>query len=114
MFDDDKFDEKENMENLEEQSVPMDGQIGIEELYLPEIEVDDDWRLTAFIEKPKTKPKHIPGDTTKCLVSMGNYIFKPQKLVEELSLDAQNENSSHDFGKNIIPNMLNNGSKIWF
>ena len=42
MFDDDKFDEKENMDNLEEQSVPMDGQIGIEELYLPEIVVDED------------------------------------------------------------------------
>ena len=44
---------------------------------------------------------------------MGNYIFNPDKLLEELELDAQDEKSSHDFGKNIIPNMLKNNSKIY-
>ena len=77
------------------------------------IEVDEDWRLQNFIEKPKTKPKHIPNDPTKCLASMGNYIFKPEKLIEELEYDAFDEDSSHDFGKNIIPNMLKNNSKIY-
>ena len=77
------------------------------------IEVDNNWRLTGFIEKPQNTPKHIPGDSTKCLVSMGNYIFNPEKLVEELKKDALNESSSHDFGKNIIPNMLNNGSNVY-
>ena len=77
------------------------------------IEVDDNWRLQNFIEKPKTTPKHIPNDPTKCLASMGNYIFQPDKLVEELKKDSVDENSSHDFGKNIIPNMLNNGSKVY-
>ena len=77
------------------------------------IEVDDDWRLTAFIEKPKHTPKHIPNDPTKCLASMGNYIFEPDKLVEELKKDALDTNSSHDFGKNIIPNMLKNGSRVY-
>ncbi len=77
------------------------------------IEVDDDWRLQNFIEKPKTTPKHIPNDPTKCLASMGNYIFKPQKLIEELEYDAIDEESSHDFGKNIIPNMLKNGSRVY-
>ena len=77
------------------------------------IEVDDDWRLQNFIEKPKTTPKHIPNDPTKCLASMGNYIFKPQKLIEELEYDAIDEESSHDFGKIIIPNMLKNGSRVY-
>ena len=77
------------------------------------IEVDDNWRLTGFIEKPDFTPKHIPNDPTRCLVSMGNYIFKPDKLVKELIADAADDTSSHDFGKNIIPKMLNNGSKVF-
>lgn len=77
------------------------------------IEVDDDWKLTGFVEKPQHTPRHIPGDPTKCLVSMGNYIFEPDKLVKELISDAANSASSHDFGKNIIPNMLNNGSRVY-
>ncbi len=77
------------------------------------IEVDDDWRLTNFIEKPSSTPRHIPNDKTKCLASMGNYIFKSEKLVEELEKDAQDKNSSHDFGKNIIPNMLKNNSRVY-
>ncbi len=86
--------------------IEMAGEYGI-------MEVDDNWRLTNFIEKPKTTPKHIPGDPTKCLASMGNYIFEPDKLIKELKEDALDETSSHDFGKNIIPNMLNNGSNVY-
>lgn len=77
------------------------------------IEVDDDWRLTGFIEKPKEKPKSMPNDSSKCLVSMGNYIFKAKSLVEELKEDALDINSDHDFGKNVIPNMLNRGRKVY-
>ena len=77
------------------------------------IEVDDDWRLQNFVEKPKTTPKHIPGDSTLCLASMGNYIFEPDKLIDELIKDAKDNNSEHDFGKNIIPNMLHNGSRVY-
>ena len=65
------------------------------------------------MEKPKHTPKHIPGDPTKCLASMGNYVFKPEKLIGELEEDAKDENSSHDFGKNIIPNMLKKGRAIY-
>ena len=77
------------------------------------IEVDENWRLTAFVEKPKTKPKHIPGDETKCLASMGNYIFKKDKLIAELENDAKIADSNHDFGKNIIPAMLKNGERVF-
>ena len=77
------------------------------------MEVDDNWHLTNFIEKPKSKPKHIPGDETKCLASMGNYIFNRNKLIEELRIDADIQTSNHDFGKNVIPKMLAQGDKIY-
>lgn len=77
------------------------------------IEVDENWRLTGFIEKPDFKPKCIPNKPDWCLASMGNYIFKTNVLKEELETDAQNEHSTHDFGKNIIPKMLEEGKKIY-
>ncbi|MBQ2644958.1 glucose-1-phosphate adenylyltransferase [bacterium] len=77
------------------------------------IEVDDDWRCTGFVEKPKEKPKSIPGRPDMCLASMGNYIFTTDKLVNELKIDAEIETSNHDFGKNIIPKMLNDGERIF-
>ena len=77
------------------------------------IEVDDDWRCTGFVEKPKDKPKSIPGRPDMCLASMGNYIFNTDKLVNELKIDAELEDSSHDFGKNIIPKMLKDGERIF-
>lgn len=70
------------------------------------IEVDDSWRLIGFKEKPKEKPKHIPGDPTKCLASMGNYIWDAETLVEVLKIDAENPDSTHDFGNDVIPLML--------
>ncbi len=77
------------------------------------MEVDENWRLTNFIEKPKTTPKHIPGDETKCLASMGNYFFNREKLIDELQADALIENSNHDFGKDVIPKMLGQGDRIF-
>ncbi len=77
------------------------------------MEVDENWHLTNFVEKPTTKPRHIPGDETKCLASMGNYIFNRNKLIEELRIDADIQTSNHDFGKNIIPKMLSQGDRIF-
>ena len=77
------------------------------------IEVDDEWRLTGFQEKPKTTPKSIPNRPDMCLASMGNYIFETSALEKELIEDASNPNSNHDFGKNIIPKMLKDGQKIY-
>ncbi len=77
------------------------------------MEVDENWRLVNFIEKPQQTPRHLPGDPTKCLASMGNYVFNPHMLVDELKKDSQDENSSHDFGKNIIPNMLHGGKNVF-
>ena len=77
------------------------------------IEVDDDWRLTAFIEKPKNTPKHMPGHPDMCLASMGNYIFDAPTLIREVERDAKDSKSSHDFGKNVIPYMLSKGMRVY-
>ena len=77
------------------------------------IEVDDDWKLTGFVEKPQTAPKCIPGHPDLCLASMGNYIFEAEELINEVVEDAKDENSSHDFGKNIIPKMLADGKAVY-
>ena len=77
------------------------------------IEVDDNWKLTGFQEKPKTAPKSIPGRPDMCLASMGNYIFESDVLIDEVQQDAKNNESSHDFGKNIIPKMLKEGKKVY-
>lgn len=70
------------------------------------IEVNDDWELVRFLEKPKNPPC-LPGDPTRALASMGNYIFNTSDLVSQLLADAEDHQSVHDFGKNVITNMVN-------
>lgn len=77
------------------------------------MEVDDDWRLVNFVEKPQTKPKSIPGHPELCLASMGNYIFDKEILLDSLNKDANIESSHHDFGKDVIPMMLSEGRNIY-
>ena len=77
------------------------------------MEVDDDWRLVNFVEKPKYRPKSIPGRPDMCLASMGNYIFDKEILLDALTRDAQMADSSHDFGKNVIPMLLSEGKNIY-
>lgn len=77
------------------------------------IEVDDDWRLVNFVEKPQYTPKSIPGNPNMCLASMGNYIFDKDTLLKALYKDDQIQESSHDFGKNVIPMLLNEGKNIY-
>lgn len=69
------------------------------------IEVDAEWRIVGFEEKP-ADPKPIPGAPDLALISMGNYIFDPEVLFEELPRDHENPESSHDFGADVIPAML--------
>ena len=66
---------------------------------------DDDMRIVEFEDKPP-----VPKNN---LASMGIYVFSWKKLREYLIADNQDPNSSNDFGKNIIPNMLNNGEKMF-
>jgi len=74
----------------------------IEECYqFGVISVNEQGRMIDFQEKPKN-PQPMPGSTTMCLVSMGNYLFRTDALVREIVRDAGREQSAHDFGKSII------------
>jgi len=77
------------------------------------IEVDENNRVIGFEEKP-THPKCIPGEPGLCLASMGNYIFDTQFLYEQLILDADDEKSEHDFGRNIIPKIISDNRVFAF
>jgi len=67
--------------------------------------VDDEDKIIEFAEKP-ANPKHMPGDTTQALASMGIYVFNAGFLYEQLMRDAEDENSTHDFGGDIIPHLI--------
>ena len=69
--------------------------------------VDETGRIIGFNEKP-AKPSEIPGMPGYCLASMGNYLFKTGFLYEQLIRDADTETSTHDFGKDIIPSIIEN------
>ncbi len=73
------------------------------------IEVDENGRMVGFEEKP-AEPKCIPGVPDQALVSMGNYIFETDVLQRSLTEDAELEESSHDFGKDIIPSLMKQGN----
>lgn len=72
------------------------------------VQVDDDWRVVGFQEKPEN-PIPMPNDDTKALVSMGNYIFNSKDLVRLLKADSTTDDSSHDFGKDILPSIVDSG-----
>ncbi len=69
--------------------------------------VDEDSRILRFDEKPE-HPSPIPGQPETTLASMGNYIFNTEFLFEMLDKDGRNPDSEHDFGKNIIPAIVDN------
>ena len=64
--------------------------------------VDENMRITRFTEKPK-QPETVPGKPDTALVSMGIYIFSKDFLYKALVDDAGKMQSSHDFGKDVIP-----------
>ena len=70
------------------------------------VEIDEQSRLIGFEEKPEV-PRTIPGDPEHVLVSMGIYIFNKDVLEKELIADSQKKDSTHDFGKDIVPSMIN-------
>jgi len=66
---------------------------------------DDDFRITTWEEKP-ADPKPVPGNPDKSFVSMGVYIFNTEPLVKNVISDAKNPSVDHDFGRNVVPGML--------
>ena len=70
------------------------------------VEMDRDSRITGFQEKPKQTDIRSTFDPTKTSGSMGIYIFNTDVLIPVLLKDAEDPQSSHDFGKDILPKML--------
>jgi len=71
------------------------------------MDVDAEQRVCAFVEKPDNPPA-MPSRPDHALVSMGIYVFSTHFLFEQLIKDADDANSSHDFGKDIIPSVIQN------
>ena len=73
--------------------------------------VDEHDRIIDFIEKPADPPA-MPDNPDMALASMGIYVFETKRLLDILREDAANPHSSHDFGKDIVPNLVKNGKAI--
>ncbi len=76
------------------------------------IEVGEGGRIVAFHEKVENPPS-MPGDPTRCLASMGNYVFGADVLLRELSEDEDIEQSQHDFGRDILPRLVGKGAGVF-
>ncbi len=73
--------------------------------------VDDQWKIVQFLEKPKDPPG-MPDNPDLALASMGIYVFRTAFLADLLRKDAAAANSSHDFGKDIIPYIVQHGKAV--
>jgi len=67
--------------------------------------VNEEGRIIGFDEKPE-KPNSIPGKPGICLASMGNYLFNTDFLYERVIADADTPGTKHDFGRNVIPSVI--------
>lgn len=75
------------------------------------LEVDPEFRVVDFREKPDTPPP-APSRTDSCLASMGIYIFDADVLVRELQRDADSD-STHDFGRDVLPRLAAAGERVF-
>ncbi|MFC0201666.1 glucose-1-phosphate adenylyltransferase [Paracoccus rhizosphaerae] len=75
------------------------------------MDVDDKGRILSFLEKPADPPA-MPGHPDKALASMGIYVFSWPFLRDLLLRDAQDPDSSHDFGTDLIPELVRNGKAM--
>jgi len=73
--------------------------------------VDANSVITDFVEKPEVPPS-IPGDPGNSLASMGIYVFDTKFLFEQLRRDADTPDSTRDFGKDIIPYIVQHGKAV--
>ncbi len=76
------------------------------------MQVGDDERVLSFLEKPKTAAP-MPGDSKHAHGSMGIYVFNTRLMFELLCQDAAQAGSNHDFGRNIIPRMIEDGQRVF-
>jgi glucose-1-phosphate adenylyltransferase len=83
-------------------AVPLDRELSSE---FGVIEMGTDDRIARFHEKKADAPT-MPGHPELIFASMGNYVFKAEVLLRELYADAEKEDSSHDFGNDILPSLV--------
>ena len=76
------------------------------------MEVDEQFRILGFQEKPET-PRHMPGRPGCCLGSMGIYVFNADFLYDHLEDDALDEDSNHDFGQDVIPKLIASDARVY-
>ncbi len=76
------------------------------------MEVDENDRIVGFEEKP-AHPKPLPDHPYHSLISMGIYLFNTEVLVKAVIQDAKREDSAHDFGKNVIPHLVQKGTRVF-
>lgn len=69
------------------------------------VKIDENGRVLEFQEKP-AEPAEIPGKPGRVMASMGNYVFNTGFLYEQLIRDADSPDSLHDFGKDIVPHLV--------
>jgi glucose-1-phosphate adenylyltransferase len=74
--------------------------------------IEQDGRVSGFEEKPE-RPSPIPGEPDRALVSMGIYAFDAASLYDRLRRDARRADSTHDFGRDVIPGMLEDGARVY-
>jgi glucose-1-phosphate adenylyltransferase len=77
------------------------------------MQIDTSNRVIGFEEKSAT-PKTIPGDEQNCLASMGIYVFTARFLFEQLCQDATRTVSTHDFGRDLIPSIIDSNRVFAF
>ena len=75
------------------------------------VTIDEANRITRFVEKP-LHPEPIPGRAGIALASMGIYVFNLDHLERVLRADARQEESAHDFGRNIVPSCIEAGDNV--
>jgi len=110
---------KMDYERMLQQHVDQGADVTVGVLEVPRMEatgfgvmhVDAEDRIVHFLEKPKDPPG-IPGNPDMALASMGIYVFKTTYLFELLRRDAADKTSSRDFGKDIIPYVVQHGKAI--
>ncbi|MDX3927677.1 MAG: glucose-1-phosphate adenylyltransferase [Shinella sp.] len=110
---------KMDYELMLQQHVDSGAQVTIGCLEVPRMEatgfgvmhVNEKDEIIAFVEKP-ADPPGIPGNPEMALASMGIYVFHTKFLMDLLRRDAANPNSSRDFGKDIIPYIVEHGKAV--
>ena len=110
---------KMDYEPMLQQHVEQDADVTVGCIEVPRMDatgfgvmaVDADDRIVSFLEKP-ADPPGIPGSPDQALASMGIYVFETRFLIDQLRRDAARADSSHDFGKDIIPGIVRKGKAV--